>query len=77
MALHESQIQQDAFRPTRPLMDPKYTMKFANWGVQKVTKSGNIAQAAREMKRNQRKKERGISESHWTRQKSARKRNQY
>ena len=46
-------------------MHPKYTIKFGNWNVRTLYRSGNFAQAAREMGRNGIDIT-GISETHWT-----------
>ena len=62
---HGSQIQQDAPGLTWPLMHPKHTLNVGNWNVRTLDRSGNIAQVAREMKRNG-IDIMGISETHWT-----------
>ena len=49
------QIQQEALRPTKPLLHPKGITKIGNRNVRTLYQSGNIAQAAREITR------RGIS----------------
>ena len=62
---HGSQSQQDASGLIKPLIHPKYTMKIGNWNVRTLYRSGNIAQAAREMTRRG-IDVMGISETHWT-----------
>ena len=62
---HEGQSQQDALRPTRPLLHPKNVTKIGNWNVRTLYQSGNIAQATREMVKRD-IDVMGISETHWT-----------
>ena len=62
---HGSQSQQDASGLIKPLIHPKYTMKIGNWNVRTLYRSGNIAQAAREMTKRG-IDVMGISETHWT-----------
>ena len=62
---HEGQSQQDALRPTRPLLHLKNITKIGNWNVRTLYQSGNIAQATREMVKRD-IDVMGISETHWT-----------
>jgi len=61
---HGDQTQQDVPGPPRPL-HPNYKLKVGNWNVRMLYRSGNIAQAAREMKRKCIDIV-GISETYWT-----------
>ena len=58
------QSQQETPGRKRPLVDPKNTMKIGNWNVRTLYRSGNLAQAAREMARRSIDIT-GVSETHW------------
>ena len=58
------QIQQEAPRPTKPLLHSKSITKIGNWNVT-LYQSDNIAQAAREMTRRGIDNMGAISETHW------------
>ena len=50
-----SQTRKESPKPTGSLVHPKNTLKIENWNVRTLYRTGNLAQAAREMNR------RGIS----------------
>ena len=60
-----SQTRKEAPEPTGSLVHPKNTMKIGNWNVRTLYRTGNLAQAAREMHRRG-ISIMGISETHWT-----------
>ena len=62
---HGGQSRQDALGPTRPLVHPKINLKIGNWNVRTLYRSGNIAQAVRELT-SRNIDIMGISETHWT-----------
>ena len=63
--MNGSQNQEDASGPIKSLIHPKYTIKIGNWNVGTLYRSGNTAQAAREMTRRG-IDVMGISVTHWT-----------
>ena len=59
------QSQQDASRPTKPLLHPKGITKIGNWNVRTLYESANIAQGIREMAKRG-IDIMGISDTYWT-----------
>ena len=60
-----SQTRKEAPEPTGSLVHPKNTLKIGNWNVRTLYRTGNLAQAAREMNRRG-ISIMGISETLWT-----------
>lgn len=62
---HTGQSYQDTSGPIRPMVHPKHAMTIGNWNARtNLHRSGNVAQAARDMNRRD-VDIMGISKTHW------------
>ena len=61
---HEDQSREGVLEPNRPLVYPRSIMKIGNWNARTLNRSGNFAQAGREMT-SRGIEFMGISETNW------------